>query len=410
MSALDEDSVLEEIVGRASPGGGEYEDDDDLEEVVALLSSTPRVGMKGASGHAKGTRNSSSWNGWKWWMTTVFIVVIPGVIVVLYQTGPLGTSSSSSSAHNPMLFTCPPTPSDAKKPLNYDESFVEDYENATMAMSENMTEFLDNLHQMEYDGWRRTYDNFKAALYEWKKGQFVPYLNDGDAIFESAMGIGLNMYMTLEILQEVKGVHNIRVFGNEYEVVSAKKANQIYDEIPPAQAKKGVICAADSTDLSYVPANSFDLVFTGYLRYVSRYGYLGKCFFMPFDTHSRNHPFSPLSDPLHLNNESIYDYLCESGEEDWRGTKLSEVAQEEQEKWFGLWVGQMLRIAKRGAPVIIENVAPSYCKAPWDWGGADKEFWAKAVIKYGWHVDPNSFYFEDHPECEGRYHVSMKKA
>jgi hypothetical protein len=74
--------------------------------------------------------------------------------------------------------------------------------------------------------------------------------------------------MTLEILQDVKGIENLFVYGNEYLEVSAEKANAVLDHLAPAHGRKGVICTADSTDLGFIPADSFDLVYTGYLRYV----------------------------------------------------------------------------------------------------------------------------------------------
>jgi hypothetical protein len=74
------------------------------------------------------------------------------------------------------------------------------------------------------------------------------------------------LYLTLEILNEEAGIQNVVVYGNEYVQASADQANAIFDHIPPANAKKGRICAGDSTDLSYIPSESFDLVFTGHLR------------------------------------------------------------------------------------------------------------------------------------------------
>ena len=51
----------------------------------------------------------------------------------------------------------------------------------------------------------------------------------GYTIYESMAGIGLNLYLTLEILYEVKGVKNIRVYGNDYKALSAEKDNKMFD-------------------------------------------------------------------------------------------------------------------------------------------------------------------------------------
>ena len=118
---------------------------------------------------------------------------------------------------------------------------------------------------------------------------------------------------------------------------------------------------------------------------------------------------STLLDPLRFGDQSLYKELCESREDDWKSSKLNEVAQSRQEDWFGLWVKEMIRIAKPGAPVIVENVAPPYCDKMSDWGGVEKDFWPRAVEKYGWDVDPNSFSFADDVYTKGRYQVAMRK-
>jgi len=104
-------------------------------------------------------------------------------------------------------------------------------------------------------------------MYHWKSTRFPKNLKDGDTIYESACGIGLNLIMTLEILQEVKGVNNLIVYGNEYIESSANTSNKLLEALlPQLNATKGSICPADSTDLGFIPSNSFDLVFTGYIR------------------------------------------------------------------------------------------------------------------------------------------------
>lgn len=90
-------------------------------------------------------------------------------------------------------------------------------------------------------------------------------VNEGDLIYESACGIGLNLYMTMEIINEIKGLESLVLYGNEYLDPSTVKANAFLDYAAPFSSKKGTICTADSTHLDYVPSNMFDLVFTGYI-------------------------------------------------------------------------------------------------------------------------------------------------
>jgi hypothetical protein len=61
-----------------------------------------------------------------------------------------------------------------------------------------------------------SYEELKEAKRFFKTNYFAPYLETGATIFESAVGIGLNMYIALEILNEVKGIEYIVVYGNEY--------------------------------------------------------------------------------------------------------------------------------------------------------------------------------------------------
>jgi hypothetical protein len=176
------------------------------------------------------------------------------------------TTKKSSAALPPIIqFACP---APEKRAENYDPSFEDGYAKVSENITHNMTEYRHEFRVSQFDEWGLTYDEVKQNYYSWKSTQFAPYLNNYSTIYESACGIGLNLYLTLEILYEVKGIEGITVYGNEYVDASTLKANEVYDQIPPHGAQKGTICTADSSDLSYVPANMFDLVFTGYTRYV----------------------------------------------------------------------------------------------------------------------------------------------
>jgi hypothetical protein len=180
--------------------------------------------------------------------------------------GATTTTKKSSAALPPIVqFSCPAT---EKRAENYDPSFEDGYAKVSESITHNMTEYRHEFRDSLFDEWGLTYAEVKQNYYSWKSTQFAPYLNNYSSIYESACGIGLNLYLTLEILHEVKGIEGITVYGNEYVDASTLKANEVYDQIPPHRAQKGTICTADSSDLSYVPANMFDLVFTGYTRYV----------------------------------------------------------------------------------------------------------------------------------------------
>ena len=107
-------------------------------------------------------------------------------------------------------------------------------------------------------------------------------------------------------------------------------------------------------------------------------------------------------------NYQKYEEICEG--DSWEEQKLKEVAQQRQNDWYGVWVSEMIRIAKPGAPVIVEQVSYPFCEAYFDWGGVDQDFWTNyAIEKYGWEVDPASIEFEDDRLFRKRYHVFMRK-
>jgi hypothetical protein len=288
----------------------------------------------------------------------------------------------------PVDFECPLS---SQKPANAeDDSFERDYGMASRQITTNVTEFLEVFRSAHFDDWGHSYEEVKAGMEEFKARYYSPYLHNGSAIYESACGIGLNLYMTLEILRDYANLTNLVVYGNEYVRESVTKANWVLERVPPAEGKRGVICVGDSSNLSHVPSNAFDLVYTGYL--------------------------TPLLDPLNLHPDdeyTSYNQICDALDdtEDWMGKTLNNVMQQRQEDWFGKWVGEMARIAKPGVPVIVEQVSLPYCLARHDWGGVDRDFWishAKANT-YHWNINPKSIEFAPDTIFKSRYHVFMLK-
>jgi hypothetical protein len=219
----------------------------------------------------------------------------------------------------------------------------------------NINSYMETFRLVDFDNWGHTYNEVKHGMYSWKSRYFTD-LKSNDVIYESACGIGMNLYMTLEILQQISGITNVTIYGNDYVRRSVQIAQEIYKNtgksnrlLPLSFGQLGSICEADSTQLDFVPSNTFDLVYTGYI--------------------------SPLFDPLHLNqsttNENFVQYnaYCEQQQHRGRiGTKinqsssptLAEKAQQLQNDWYGKWVGEMIRIAKPGAPIIVEQVSYPY--------------------------------------------------
>ena len=210
------------------------------------------------------------------------------------------------------------------------------------------------------------------------------------------VGIGLNLVMTMEILQEeqVKGVNNIIVYyRNEYIPSSANMSNKIRDTLLPQlnATTRGSVCTADLTNLNFIAANSFDLVFTGKTLLILEHLNKVRCaiasilcsqlksYKMSIVSSTILGYVSILLDPLDLkqsltDNFDAYEQVCQG--DSWKDKMLAEVAQQRQNNWFGTWVGKMVCVAKPGAPVIVEQVShPLFCcKAFFDWGGVNQDF------------------------------------
>lgn len=268
----------------------------------------------------------------------------------------------------------------------------ETYSNVSeLIIESNITKFIETFRNEEYDAWGKSYSEVKAGMRDWKIKHYANNLKDGDNIFESAMGIGLNTFLTLEAIQEVRALKNLKIYGNEYIAQSVYLANRLLPALlPQVNASTGTICQGDSSDLrSFVPAESMDIVFCGYI--------------------------STLVNPLNFELDgqdqidAAYDYICNSTEKDWEAKKLAEVAQERQNAWFGNWVTEMIQIAKPGCPIIVEQVSQPLCNDLDDWGGVSRDFWASGVESYGWDVDPHSIEMETDKVFGERYHVFMRK-
>ncbi len=295
------------------------------------------------------------------------------------------------------LITCPRY-DNIEKSLNdqADVSISEFYESDSENLNIDLGKTTMTMEKIEelknsFDGWSRGYDDIKKFKTPWITTMFGS-LKDGDTIFESACGRGLNLLMTAELLKEELDIKNLNVYGIEYVQSSVEIANQVLSiALPPLGSKLGSqICRADATNLFFIPDESFDLVYTGYI--------------------------DPLTDPLsiekHIGRDLEFEDLCDVShpEENWAKSKLAQLDQKMQEDWYSSWVKELIRIAKRGKPVIVEEVSLPLCDNWGDWGGVKEEWWHEAVSRYGWDVDPESIRIEKQSRGDkGRYDVFMKK-
>ena len=269
-----------------------------------------------------------------------------------------------------------------QRPLTYD--FIEYYE-AINAWNNDVTKFKE---WENVDGIKNKYEDRKSKLSDWKISKFSS-LKSGDSIYESATGLGTNLALTLEILEETKGIKNLKIYGNDMIESSVKRTKDLFTKNNIAGSTIGQFCRGDSTHLFFVPSNAFDLAFSGYL--------------------------DPLEDPLEFGDavgEGKYENLCTLTDDgDWHMRELSKLAQKKQEEWFSSWISELIRITKPGGTIIIEDIGKPYCMDQQDWGGVERTWWLEAKDLYDWNIVEDSISIVNSMEGvpEGRYHVSMKK-
>lgn len=163
-----------------------------------------------------------------------------------------------------LLFTCPAGPKSTAANDNVATGLISEFYDLTNG--ERNAKYLNatvaDLANTVYDGWTRTFNQNKDTSHGWKVEQFAGALRSGDVIYESACGEGFNLAMTLQILLETADIRGITVYGNDYIERSVEVAHRVLEKLAP-DALVGSLCAWDSTDLHFVPSDTFDLAYTG---------------------------------------------------------------------------------------------------------------------------------------------------
>ena len=171
----------------------------------------------------------------------------------------------------------------------------------------NITEYMNVGWSIDHQN-HVTYNTLKEQMLSWRTSKYIPSLKKtGANIFELNCGVGLNLFMTYEMIQQsqpkddIRDVHlygttsttmtkgNRNINDDDNSIRSAITANLLLDTILQKEAnfvgggKRGMICPTLSTgttsindhnsnsksnqyiDLSFIPDNSFDLVYTSYV-------------------------------------------------------------------------------------------------------------------------------------------------
>ena len=265
------------------------------------------------------------------------------------------------AAFSPPTYICP---QHVHRSANDNHENFEPYERSREKHSKE--HFTSN--QYKFDGWGVTQSERREMLLDLKRDWYCPAVPlENGLIYESAVGLGYNLRLTGDVLEEC-GRRGFRLFGNDYLRHSVDIGRRIVGQMgPPApingntkpSPQLGVLCRADAANLSFVPASTFDLAFTGYI--------------------------DPLQDPLNIGWDR-YDEICNSTVPS--DVLLVDTAQAMQNKWVTSWVHELLRIVKPGGTVIIESMAWPYCEWSDDWGGVKTSWWADAAVD--WDVEPGS--------------------
>ena len=397
------------------------------------------------SGHKKNNKNSrnssSSISGWKCCVGTMLIFILLSIfaIVVPKKTRPTTNSSSSSDAassssssssfsnnNNNTIFTlpsihkfkgapqysCPNVNNNNNVNTNTmeDEAFNNRIGNRidVNLIQQDIPEFVNtfrdrDIRQYMDIGWNNnsnsspinvTYNTWKEQITHWRTTKYIPSLKKtGANIFEVNCGLGLNLFMTYEIIHQSQpkdDIRDVHLYGsttttptrhfshyyNDDSIRTAMTANVVLDTILQKEAnfvgggKRGMICPTTTTttttsssssststtnsnndqsnyhlsiDLSFIPDNSFDLVYTSYVPPLREI----------WDT-----------DTNRMTNEEFVQRhveLCRTKESDWKSSILYNISQQQHELLYGQYVSEMIRITKPGNVIAIEHVPIPFC-------------------------------------------------
>lgn len=268
------------------------------------------------------------------------------------------------------------------------------------AVQRFVTDVHHNRSSVTYDGWGVPFQSVQDGMAAWKRRRIKELLQQQEqqqqhdslspehlTIYESAAGVGMNLFQTVQLLRHEFGyTGDITVYGNDFSADAVALAKQLYhaglyQHDGDSHTHWGVMCASDSRDLSHVPSRAFDLVLTGYI--------------------------TPLQDPLDTHDADWIQHMVQDVCPDAVAVARMQAIQEE---WYDAWVRELIRLAKPGAPVWIEQVSPAFCDVLGDWGGVTRDFWTRRAASDTWDVEEDVVdLMDDMYINEGRYHVALQK-
>ena len=460
-------------------------------------SNTTSAGTTTRSNSSRHYR-SSFISGWKCCIVTMILFILISIVAIWETARPHGTNDAASSSfsfpnnnnNNNTIYILPTTHKFKGAPQyscpiiigsnnnNRDNVGIDEGEQAfnrrfanridIQMIQQDMATFLDtfrdrNIADYMNIGWKNnnytnvTYHTLKEQMTAWRTLKYIPSLKKtGANILELNCGLGLNLFMTYEIIQQSQqpkdNIRDVHLYGTttstttsttaDESIGTAVTANALLDTILQKEAnfvgggKRGIICPTvlrtnrqnrmydhntyDAPDLSFIPDNSFDLVYTSDIPLARDI----------WDT-------DLMSNQEFVNRQVD---LCRTKDTDWKSSSLYQVSQEQQESIYGRQVAEMIRITKPGNVIAIEHVPMPFCdlvhrnaaaSAPYHSDafyyysgvGLDPSFWTNSDThaRYQWNdldvtsidilMDESSYYDEYNNSNNNatQYHVVMKK-
>lgn len=241
-------------INRRRLGSFEIEDEE-FEEALGLLGHPIANHTDFEEETPQGRKNSA--RAWIWWILTMGLVAVFSRVL----------------HHKENQWQI--THGDERLPPVYECSAVTDENHADKASPATDTDTL--------SGAEFSYEQLKENLKDWTAQQVAPHLlqpqdsgvvNRVSILESSSRTLGLTLYLTLELLEEMQsGDENptqFWVYGNDRDPFRASfsffRQEEKLQKIPNVEL--GILCAEENaplTDLSYIPADTFDMVFTGHL-------------------------------------------------------------------------------------------------------------------------------------------------